>query len=333
MDNQMRKAATASRNIRILRNADGKTGGRAYIQPCRDDYGNYPKCVKHVDSKGDMILSDEEKNDPNRNSFVRENEVIIIEDGTTFDLDNPHDNARWEAIKNCKLISPSRWAKDATGKYLIDGTSDMKSFAPRYGLASFYVEVPGADAAKKVKKKKLVHDACSYIWEDELGVEGHEQKARVLGKRMYGAADADIVDYLIQVAEKDPQKIINLYTSDDMSTRILFLDAKDRKVINYRDRLYIYGESTILGATDDSAVTYMLNPRNHGVVEMIRRDTYPDMYLKNETPEQQYNSTEDKSLSEVNDDKIPDNPKKQDVKQAFSVKKVVKKKRVSPKKK
>ena len=273
-------------HIRILRNANGKTGGRAYIQPCRDAFGNYPKCVKHVDSKGDMVLSDAEKNDPGRDYFIRENDVIIIEDGTTFDLSNPYDKSRWEAIENCKLIAPSRWAKDASGKYLIDGTSDMKTRDPRYGVASFYVEIPGMEAAKKVKKKKLIHAACAYIWDDPLGSEGRMQKARVLGKRMLGAADADVLDFLLQVAEKDPEKIIRLYTSDDMTTRIMFLDAKDRKVIIHKDKLYIYGENTILGATDESVITYLLNPKNKRIVEMIRMDTYPEMYVKKDTPDE-----------------------------------------------
>ena len=35
-----------------------------------------------------MILSESERNDPNRQYFVKENDVFDIVDGTTFDLEN-----------------------------------------------------------------------------------------------------------------------------------------------------------------------------------------------------------------------------------------------------
>ena len=35
-----------------------------------------------------MVLSDEERNDPNRKYFIRENEPIIVEDGYTLNLNN-----------------------------------------------------------------------------------------------------------------------------------------------------------------------------------------------------------------------------------------------------
>lgn len=78
-------------NIIVLRSVYGKVGMKYYIHPCKDKYGNYPDCVKHVDNNGDMILSDAERNDPNRKYFLRENEPIVIEDGFTLNLNNVQD--------------------------------------------------------------------------------------------------------------------------------------------------------------------------------------------------------------------------------------------------
>ena len=75
-------------NIIVLRSVYGKVGIKYFIQPCKDKYGNYPDCVKHVNASGDRVLSDEERNEPNRKYFIRENEPIIVEDGYTLNLNN-----------------------------------------------------------------------------------------------------------------------------------------------------------------------------------------------------------------------------------------------------
>lgn len=41
----------------------------------------------------------------------------------------------------------------------------------------------------------------------------------------------------------------------------------------------MYGEQGIvLGATDDAAITWMRNPSNRKLLEMIKREVYPEYY-------------------------------------------------------
>jgi hypothetical protein len=83
----------------VLRSVRGKIGNKILIQPCKNpETGDYADCVKKVDSNNDMILSEAERNDPNRQYFVKETEVFTIVDGTTFNLENPRDKFIWEAI-------------------------------------------------------------------------------------------------------------------------------------------------------------------------------------------------------------------------------------------
>lgn len=274
----MNSKGNFSQDIIVLRSVYGKVGIKYYIQPCKDKFGNYPDCVKHVDINGDMILSDAEKNDPNRNYFLKENQPIIVEDGYTLNLENTRDRFIWEAIKNCQLIAPDRYAKDENGNNLIDGTMDWKSLHPRYGVAELYVDKPGVETANKISRKKLIHKACEFIFTDERGSEGRLLKARLLGKNMKNLPDADVEDFLLQVAEKTPEKIINLYTGSDTSLRILFADARDKKVILVKNKLYVYGDDVVLGATDDAVITWMKDPKHKKLLDLIRRDVYPDMY-------------------------------------------------------
>ena len=280
---EKKKEVDLSQKI-VLRSVRGKVGNVIKIQPCKDpETSEYADCVKRVDSHGDMILSEKEKADPNRIYFIKETDTFEVVDGTTFDLENVRQRFIWEAIKHCPLIAPDYYAKDRNGNSLINGTpgdytlKDYLNRNPRrFGVAELYVERPGVEASRRVSRKKLKHDAESYIYGDERGPEGRVLRARLLGHKMDGMADADVTDYLLQVAEKDPEKIISLYTGGDTAVRLLFMEAKDKHVIIYKNKLHMYAD-VVLGATDDAAILYLKDPANANVYKLIKRDTYPEL--------------------------------------------------------
>lgn len=275
-----RKEIDLSQKI-VLRSVRGKVGIVVKVQPCiNPNTGEYAQCVKRVDSNGDMILSEQERNDPNRPYFVKETDTFDIVDGTTFDLENVRQRFIWEAIQYCPLIAPDYYAKDKNGNSLINGTPGWNSKSPRYGIAELYVERPGVEANRRVSRKKLKHDAESYIYDDERGYDGRVLKARLLGHRMEGMADADVTDYLLQIAERDPEKIIALYTGGDTAIRLLFIEARDKNIILYKNKLYTYADSVVLGATDDAAILFLKDPKNANVYKLIKQDTYPELMGK-----------------------------------------------------
>lgn len=267
-------------NIVVLRSVFGKVGQTYFIQPQRDSRGRFADCVKRIDANGDIVLTPEElkQEAAGQAYFVREDAVFEIQDGKTFNLDDIQDKAIWEAIKNCNMIAPERWAKDDKGNYLIDGTMDPKSKRPRYGKAELYVDRPGIEAQRRVTKRKLILDASNYIINDERGYDGRVLVAKVLGRDMKNQPNADIEDYLLSVAETNPEKIINCYTGGDLAIRMLFIEAREKKVIYKKDGLYLFGEKTILGATDDSAVAWLKEPKNSKTVALIRQGTFPEMF-------------------------------------------------------
>ena len=266
--------------IITLRSVFDKGDIKYYIQPCKNKYGQYPSCVKKVDSHGDMIMSENEKNaySEGKAAFFPENHIFVIQSGKTFNLDNIWDKAEWEAIQNCPVIAPSRDAKDINGNLIIDGPKSTPTKPARNGVAELYVDRPGLDTQRRVSHKKLVHKANTFIYDDPRGVDGQLNMARILGKDMRNQPTADVIDFLTRVAEKDPQKIINLYTGNDITLRLLFIDAKDKKVIYIKNKVYLYGDNIVLGATDDAVIAWMQEPKNQKVLELIKRDTYPDYF-------------------------------------------------------
>ena len=269
-------------NIVVLRSVFGKVGQKYFIQPQRDSRGRYASCVKRVDAHGDIVLTPEELAMESRGEavFIKEDEVFIIEDGKTFNLNDVHDAAVWAAIKDCPLIAPDRFAKNNKGEYLIDGTVDPKAKNPRYGAAELYIDYPGMEAQRRVTRRKLIVDASNYIMNDDRGYEGRLLVARVLGRDMKNQPNADVEDYLLSIAEKTPEKIIDCYTGGDMQLRMFFIDAKEKGVIVKKNGLYLYGENVTLGATDSAVIEWMKQSKNAKTMTLMRQDTYPEMFNK-----------------------------------------------------
>lgn len=269
-------------NIVVLRSVFGKVGQKYYIQPQRDSRGRYADCVRRVNSEGDIILTpaEIEKESKGLAAYIPVDKLFVIEDGKTFNLDDVYERAEWEAIKNCDLIAPDRFAKNENGDYLIDGTIDPKSKRPRYGTAELYVDRPGYESQRRVTRKKLIVEASNYIMDDERGYEGRLLTARVLGRDMRNQPNADVEDYLLSIAEKTPEKIIDCYTGGDMKLRILFIEAREKGVIVKKQGVFVYGEDgkVILGATDDAVIEWMKASKNAKTLALIRKDTYPDMF-------------------------------------------------------
>ena len=277
--NEVQDGDLKSNNV-VLRSVFGKVGQKYFIQPQRDSRGRYADCVKRVDAHGDIILTQAELEKESRGeaAYIKETEVFVIEDGKTFDLNDIYDNAIWEAIKNCDMIAPDRFAKNDKGEYLIDGTIDPKSKRPRYGMAELYVDRPGFEAQRRVSRRKLIVEASNYIMNDERGYEGRLLVAKVLGRDMKNQPNADVEDYLLSIAEKTPEKIINCYTGGDMQLRMLFIDAKENGVIVKKNGLYLYGDNVTLGATDNAVIEWMKTSKNQKTLALIRKDTYPEMF-------------------------------------------------------
>lgn len=258
----------------VLRSVYGKVNQVYFIQPCPNPRtGKLPACVKTVDSNGDMILSEEEVKKMNRGEvhYVPANHVFEIVDGTKYDLDDVVDKANWEAIEFCNWIAKDRFQRDSDGNLLVDGN------AKKYGMADLFVERPGELTQNKMDKKQLVFRASRYIYEDSETE--RIKKCRVLGRNLNNAIPADILDFLIEKAEKDPKKIIELYEGEDWKMQLFLLDAVDRGVIRKSDGIYKYDDK-MLGGSLEATITFLRDIRFKKILDSIKRETYPELMPK-----------------------------------------------------
>ena len=257
-------------NTITLRSAFGKVKS-VWFNPVKDKNGMYPPFVKEVrmnsNGESEMILSEKDLNDPERAGFIPADMEILVEDGTTFNLDNILERHKWEAIKNSELIVEERGARDEKGNLVIDGDKN------RYGLAEFWVEKPGEESARRIKRIQLITKANNFIEQDSA--EGRATKVKLLGKRMYNAPDSDVQDFLYQKAEANPNLIIDLYTGQDQQLRLLFIEATDKNIIKKVSGIFMYGDVR-LGVNDEAVIFFFKDPANKQILDEIKIQTFPE---------------------------------------------------------
>lgn len=256
--------------IITLRNVYGKVK-EVHFQPCKMANGSPYPFVKPVryDSFGnaELLMSDAERSSEESRYYIAEDADIVVTDGTTFDLSDPLQKNMWECIKNSDLIVPTRDTRNANGDYAIDGNKQ------RYGIAEFYVDIPGEESQRNVGIKQKITKAWTFIGNDSPS--GRLTKCKILGKYMENAPASDVEDYLYQVAQKNPDQIIDLYTSGDMALRLLLIDAKARGIIKRINGMFMYSD-TVLGATDDATLLFFKLPTNKSILDQIKFETYPE---------------------------------------------------------
>lgn len=126
-------------------------------------------------------------------------------------------------------------------------------------------------------KKQLVFRASSYVYEDSESE--RLKKCRVLGRNLSNANPADVLDFLIENAEKSPKKIIDLYEGEDWKMHLFILDAVDRGVIRRADGIYKYDDK-MLGGSIEATITFLRDIRFKKILDSIKRETYPNLWAK-----------------------------------------------------
>lgn len=285
----------------VIRSVYGKVNQIYFIQPCPNPRtGKLPDCVRTVDSNGDMILSEEDirKMSAGEAHYIPADKIFEIVDGSHFNLSDIVDKAEWEAIQYCNWIAKDRYERDSNGDLVIDGG------AKRYGVADLYVERPGEITRVKVSRKELVFRAEKYIWEDTES--DRLKKAKVLGRDLELAPTADVLDFLLETASKDPNKIIDLYEGEDWKMQLFIIEAIDRGVIRKTDGIYRYDDK-MLGGSMGATIATLKDIRYSKILESIKRETYPNLLPKQEQEKIQAELTVD--ISKLADEN-PIEPKK-----------------------
>jgi len=224
------------------------------VQPTRDlKTQRFLGNVKPVDSNGDTILSLEERN--SGKFFARVTDSYLLEDGCAFDLSDPMQKTVWDWVKH----SP----------YVV-GSLEEAAYTP---TAEFYVYIAEKESKKSISTATIKYKAMQYIMESSL--DKHYMACRLLDNRMDGVPHAQVLEFLFNIAETTPKRIIDVYTDSAMRTKLFLMDALDKGVITNTNGVFLY-KTEVLGIDEDTVIFYLQEMKNKKMVELIEAETYPE---------------------------------------------------------
>lgn len=226
--------------------------GKTTVQPCKDAMTGWYKGIPR--------LSDEEKR--KLVYWADPTSKFTIQDGTTFDLNDPAQKTIWEWVKHCPCIAPTEEDCQFTNG------------------AEFYIYLENREAEVSVGRKERRYKANKYIMEDQPSL--YPVRASLLGVEMEGESPVIIKDFLLTQADQNPDKVLAIYEGHDISVRLLLLKAKKTNVITSdRSGLYRYG-NTAIGMSEASVISWLQDAGNKHLVELIEKETNPEYFPAND---------------------------------------------------
>ena len=245
-----------------IRNFYGPFHPGASIYPVRNPItGDFPYCVRQVDHNKNIIY---DKNDNPGEYFVRVTDKIFIKDGEEFDLTNEISRKKWDAIKFSNLIWDSKGVTDENGRVVVSPSESPSSDA------IFYVERVVDAAKKRNTKARLRNQAQNFIYQDSF--DKLALKAMVLGKYVKSSSREEIEEYMVEQAQSNPERVIDLYTGSDLKLHLMFIYAKEKNILVNKNGIFFFGDSSIIGRNEDSCVAFFKNPANKLITEQIEKE-------------------------------------------------------------
>jgi len=200
-------------------------------------------------------VSDMEK--MKRGYLPDENSEIIIQDGYTFNLDDPQDALDWNWVQNSRHIAKDFEAAQNTG----------------LSEAWFYVYRPGAESRKKVSEMEYELELMNKIAKDsETNL---YNRVRLMGIDMSGQPLSDVKEYLMTaVKDRARRKDVSaVYENADVSLKLMLYHGLDNNIITFDGFTYKFG-NVVLGHTEDSVIKYFNMTQNLSIVKSIENAVY-----------------------------------------------------------
>ncbi len=223
--------------------------GKTTVQPVKDPLTGWYKGVER--------LSEDDKR--HKKFWAEPHSKYVLKEGVFFDLSREEHKVIWEWVKHQPCLAMSY---------------EECQMRPE---AEFYVHVRGAEAQKRVGNKKLKAKALELVLRDNPT--NYTLRSKLLGVNMDGEKDLDVVlDFLLDMADKSPERVIKVYEDKLISLRMLIISALEKGVISIDPAgAYRYGQ-VYLGMTEDTAIDWLNNPENKHTVQMLEKEVNPEYF-------------------------------------------------------
>ena len=215
-------------------------------------------------------LSEDQKKD--LSYFTTPDSKLVLVDGMTFDLRDEVQKANWEWVKHSNMVAMSY------------------DECQRSSQAQFYVHISGREAREANKISDFKYKAMKYIMEDSPT--NYENRALILDNDLAGESPEEIKKILVDIATRQPLRVIAAYEAKNLNIKLLYLQAVQRNIIKKEEGMMLFG-STILGMNMEGALAFLQTKDHFKILEMLEKEVEVSVALMSESnpgkPKKNYN--------------------------------------------
>jgi len=225
--------------------------GKFTVQPAKDPTKNWFHGVPR--------LSEDEKK--NLNYWTSPDSKLVLQDNYEFDLNDEIHAANWKWVKHLPCIAMSFEEAQKTPS------------------AQFYVYIAGREAREANKTSDLKYNAIKYIMEDSPV--NYENRALILGSDLAGESPEEIKKILIEIAERQPTRVIHAYEAKNLSIKLLYLRAKQKGIIKMQDGMILFG-SNVLGVNEEGALASLQSTDHKEMLKLLGDEVETSLRLESD---------------------------------------------------
>jgi hypothetical protein len=222
-------------------------------------YGKTQKkvLVQPVSKEGSTVrfhgipLTTEEKAKYNGYTPTHE-DFVWLTNGKTFDLNDPVE----EAIVNWLIYSP------------VIGTTREKVHEQR---VDFYIDMPEQETRSKISIHNKRMNAYNYV--QGLTADDQRNVCKILGIYSEGFSGNDVEAQLFELANENPESLLNVKNDRDFEVKILFYTLKEKGLIKNENGVFLIAES-IAGTSIESALGWLKHSDNAALVEILKKEAF-----------------------------------------------------------
>ena len=233
-----------------------KEGGKITLKQINKEAGAFTVCPAKDPQRPGFYLGVEkitEDDKKSRKYYVDPEKLNVkLTDGKVFDLSDEVDKINWNWIKYIPEIAMSF------------ENAQKSSYETR-----FYVMIEEVESRKTVKRLEVKLTALNLVKADDPT--NYSSRARLLGVDMRGSTAIAQREFLMEEADKRPERVLDVYNSDTVGIRLLVLNALDKGVVDYDQRIYSYNTTT-LGMSEDAVIEFLTRSVNRPIRDLIQGD-------------------------------------------------------------
>ena len=199
---------------------------------------------------GAKVVTPNEKLVLDRDDYYEDGDNFELMDGAELDTSTKSGKVTWDWLKHSVYLALSK------------EEASLKSDRPH-----FYVYIEEVEATKSISKIQDKLKALNLV--ENSSVDDLYMRVRLMGENRSGQNPVLIREYLLDIADRNPQQILDLYTSSTTVAKLALYEYQDNNIVRIDNNGIYYYQEEMLGSLDQ-AVNYIAKNGKPSIIKAMQ---------------------------------------------------------------